>query len=51
MDFVNVIRQLGIREIPSVGLSYIGQQGRLVCSDPYVVTPNQCRDGVIHSLV
>lgn len=36
VDFVNVIRQLGIRGIPSVGLSYIGQQGRLVCSDPYV---------------
>lgn len=30
VDFVNVIEQLGIRGIPSVGLSYIGQQGRLV---------------------
>ncbi len=36
VDFVNVIEQLGIRGIPSVGLSYIGQQGRLVCSNSYV---------------
>lgn len=36
VDFVNVIKQLGIRGIPSVGLSYIGLQGRLVCSNSYV---------------
>lgn len=36
VDFVNVIEQLGIRSIPSVGLSYIAQQGRLVCSNSYV---------------
>lgn len=36
VDFVNVIEQLGIRGIPSVGLSYIGQQGRLVCTNAYV---------------
>ena len=36
VDFVNVIGQLGLRGIPAVGLSYIGQQGRLVCTDPYV---------------
>lgn len=36
VDFVNVIEQLGVRGIPSVGLSYIGQQGRLVCSNSYV---------------
>lgn len=36
VDFVNVIEQLGIRGIKSVGLSYIGLQGRLVCSSPYV---------------
>lgn len=36
VDFVNVIEQLGIRGIPSVGLSYIGLQGRLVCSNSYV---------------
>lgn len=36
IDFVNVIEQLGIRGIKSVGLSYIGQQGRLVCSNSYV---------------
>lgn len=36
IDFVNVIEQLGIRGIPSVGLSYLGQQGRLVCSNSYV---------------
>lgn len=35
VDFVQVIEQLGIRGIPSVGLSYIGQQGRLVCNSPY----------------
>jgi hypothetical protein len=36
VDFVNVIEQLGLRGIPSVGLSYIGLQGRLVCSNSYV---------------
>jgi hypothetical protein len=36
VDFVNVIEQLGIRGIPSVGMSYIGLQGRLVCSNNYV---------------
>lgn len=36
VDFVNVIEQLGLRGIPSVGLSYIGQQGRLVCTNSYV---------------
>jgi hypothetical protein len=36
VDFVNVIEQLGIRGIPSVGMSYIGLQGRLVCSNSYV---------------
>lgn len=36
VDFVNVIEQLGIRGIPSVGLSYIAQQGRLVCSNSFV---------------
>ncbi|AKA71663.1 glycine/sarcosine/betaine reductase component B subunit [Clostridium scatologenes] len=36
VDFTNVIEQLGIRGIPSVGLSYIAQQGRLVCTNRYV---------------
>ncbi|MCB6414626.1 MAG: glycine/sarcosine/betaine reductase component B subunit [Dorea sp.] len=36
VDFVNVIEQLGIRGIPSVGLSYIARQGRLVCTNQYV---------------
>ena len=36
IDFVNVIEQLGIRGIPSVGLSYIGLQGRLVCTNNFV---------------
>ena len=36
VDFVNVIEQLGVRGIPSVGLSYIGLQGRLVCTNQYV---------------
>lgn len=36
VDFVNVIEQLGIRGIPSVGLSYIARQGRLVCTNNYV---------------
>lgn len=36
VDFVNVIEQLGIRGIPSVGLSYIARQGRLVCTNSYV---------------
>ncbi len=38
IDFVNVIEQLGIRGIPSIGMSYIGQQGRLVCTNPFVET-------------
>lgn len=38
IDFTEVIRSLGEHGIPSVGLSYIGQQGRLVCSNPYVGT-------------
>lgn len=36
IDFVSVIEQLGKRNIPSVGLSYLGTQGRLVCSNRYV---------------
>lgn len=36
VDFVNVIEQLGIRRIPSVGLSYIARQGRLVCTNQFV---------------
>lgn len=36
VDFVEVIEQLGILGIPSVGLSYIGLQGRLVCDSPYI---------------
>lgn len=38
VDFVTVIEQLGIRNIPSIGLSYLGNQGQLVCSNPYVKT-------------
>lgn len=38
IDFVNVIEQLGLRDIQSVGLSYIGLQGRLVATNPYVET-------------
>lgn len=38
VDFVDVIDELGKRDIPSVGLSYIGLQGRLVCDSPYVNT-------------
>ena len=38
IDFINVIEQLGIRGIPSVGLSFIGLQGRLVATNPYVKT-------------
>ena len=36
IDFVNIIEQLGMKGIPSVGLSYIGRQGRLVCTNSYV---------------
>lgn len=36
VDFVNVIEQLGVRGIPSVGLSYIARQGRLVCTNNFV---------------
>ena len=48
VDFVNVIEQLGIKNIPAVGLSYIGLQGRLVCSNMYVDTVvdfNKCESG------
>ena len=38
IDFVSVIEQLGIHDIPSVGLSYIGRQGRLVATNEYVET-------------
>lgn len=38
IDFVNVIEQLGMRGIPAIGMSYIGQQGRLVCTNNYVET-------------
>lgn len=38
IDFVNVIEQLGMKGIPSIGMSYIGQQGRLVCTNNYVET-------------
>ncbi|MEG0249328.1 MAG: glycine/sarcosine/betaine reductase component B subunit [Peptostreptococcus sp.] len=36
VDFVNVIEQLGMKNIPSVGLSFVGLQGRLVCTNKYV---------------
>lgn len=48
VDFVSVIEELGKRGIPSVGLSYIGEQGRLVCDNPYVdviVDFNKCSEG------
>lgn len=48
VDFVNVIEELGKKGIPSVGLSYIGQQGRLVCDSPYVdqiIDFNKCSSG------
>lgn len=38
IDFVNVIEQLGLKGIPAIGISYIGQQGRLVCTNHYVDT-------------
>lgn len=38
IDFVNVIEQLGLKGIPAIGISYIGQQGRLVCTNRYVDT-------------
>ena len=38
IDFVNVIEQLGMRNIPTVGMSYIGLQGRLVATNTYVDT-------------
>lgn len=48
IDFVNVIEQLEMQNIPVTGLSYIGQQGRLVCSNPYVrriIDFNKCSFG------
>ena len=54
VDFVNVIEQLGIRGIPSVGLSFIGLQGRLVCSNPFVdcvIDFNKREDGYENCIV
>lgn len=38
IDFVTAIEELGKNDILSVGLSFIGQQGRLVCTNSYVET-------------
>lgn len=38
IDFVNVIEQLGLHDIPAVGMSFIGLQGRLVATNAYVET-------------
>lgn len=38
IDFVTVIEELGKNDIPSIGLSFIGRQGRLVCTNSYVET-------------
>ena len=38
IDFVTAIEELGKNDIPSIGLSFIGQQGRLVCTNSYVET-------------
>lgn len=38
IDFVSVIEELGKKGIPSVGVSYFGLQGRLVCTNQYVET-------------
>ncbi|WP_455937686.1 glycine/sarcosine/betaine reductase component B subunit [Gemella morbillorum] len=38
IDFVTAIEELGKNDILSVGLSFIGQQGRLVCINSYVET-------------
>lgn len=46
VDFVSVIEQLGRRGIPAVGLSFIGQQGRLVCTNEYVKTIIDFNKGV-----
>ena len=54
VDFVNVIEQLGIKGIPSVGLSFIGLQGRLVCTNPFVdcvVDFNKREDGYENCIV
>lgn len=54
VDFVNVIEQLGIKGIPSVGLSFIGLQGRLVCTNKYVdcvVDFNKCESGYENCIV
>ena len=36
MDFVSIIDLLGKNNIPSVGLSYLGTQGKLVATSPHV---------------
>ncbi len=36
IDFVNIIESLGKNNIKSVGVSFIGLQGRLVCSNEFV---------------
>ncbi|MGN1022750.1 MAG: glycine/sarcosine/betaine reductase component B subunit [Lachnospiraceae bacterium] len=36
VDFVNVIEQLGRHGIPAVGVSFFGEQGKLVCTGDYL---------------
>lgn len=38
LDFVQVIEEAGKRGIPSVGMSFFGLQGRLVCTSDYLET-------------
>lgn len=54
IDFVTVIEELGKRGIPSVGMSYIARQGRLVCTNDYmdmIVDFNKNESGYESSIV
>lgn len=54
VDFVSVMEECGKKGILSVGLSYIGLQGRLVCDSPYVDTVidfNKNEDGYENCVV
>lgn len=46
IDFVNAIEELGKNNIISVGLSFVGRQGRLVCTNEYVETIVDFNKGV-----
>lgn len=49
IDFANTIEQIGKRDIPVVGLSFVGTQGQFVVTNPYmdtIVDINKSKEGI-----